>query len=196
VSSGQSPSAIACNAQSQRVSPRSCEGISMLQVLGQKAEGCRSSCTSGSSKFVHCRECELLYCADCFEWRHTKGSFARHKDTYKMEHACEDCLFTVAVLRCSACEMFLCSACTILIHKAGTMRSHESNGRFEHFLPRSTSGLGEQGDCIPLVLGHTFLRPSPRLISPKEKFVWEHPKTCLTHSHGDHVSPMSHTILQ
>ncbi|OQR95965.1 hypothetical protein THRCLA_07431 [Thraustotheca clavata] len=72
---------------------------------------------------VSCVDCDLVYCVECSEQRHKKGSFLRHF-IKNIESMCEECLKVPAVLSCGSCELSYCEPCSKEIHRDGTLQGH------------------------------------------------------------------------
>ncbi|OQS01290.1 hypothetical protein ACHHYP_01356 [Achlya hypogyna] len=85
-------------------------------------------CRCTSSATVVCVDCELVYCSDCSEMRHRKGSFLRHVVKPVADAPCDECSKSAATLVCAACELSYCDTCSKEVHRDGALQAHVDLG--------------------------------------------------------------------
>ncbi|KDO35737.1 hypothetical protein SPRG_18883 [Saprolegnia parasitica CBS 223.65] len=122
----------------------------MIGAVARGAACCR--CPSGAA--VACADCDLVYCADCAEARHRKGSFQRHNVTSLLNApTCDECTAAPATTACPACELQYCDPCAKDVHRNGKLQAH-----LELLTPCSK----EAGNQSPVMLSP----PPPPFLSP------------------------------
>eukprot|EP00949_MAST-11_sp_MAST-11-sp1_P000038 g38.t1 len=71
----------------------------------------------------YCRDCEELYCKECYENMHAKGKKTAH--TFLAAISCIECDFQVASRVCTTCGDPFCDSCFYSKHKRGRLRQHQ-----------------------------------------------------------------------
>lgn len=137
----------------------------------------RHCCKCEKPGLKYCNGCDLVYCIDCCDQRHRKGSFLRHditpvvvvpKSSVNVSNdspkssvnvsdvRCDECTTHEAILNCQSCELNLCEKCCRDVHQSGTMQTHSQQDQYHYFEPSHDSAAEparheeERGqECLP-----------------------------------------------